>query len=79
MSTATVNSKGQITLPKNVRDYLLLSSGDRVNFVLTTDGGCDLIPIKSSVQNLKGCVPVPERAVTAEAMAKTARARCKVN
>ena len=38
MSTATLTSKGQLTLPKKIRDQLGLSAGDKVNFVLMKDG-----------------------------------------
>lgn len=75
MSAATITSKGQITLPKALRDQLALGPGDRVDFVLAADGRFDLIPIKASVKSLKGCVPAPKKAVTIEAMAKAVRAR----
>ncbi len=77
MSAATITSKGQITLPKAVRDQLELGPGDRVDFVLAPDGRFDLIPVKASVKSLKGCVPAPKKAVTIEAMANAVRARAK--
>ena len=75
MSAATITSKGQITLPKAVRDQLDLGPGDRVDFVMAPDGRFDLIPVKSSIQSLKGCVPAPEKPVSIDAMAKAVRAR----
>ena len=75
MSAATITSKGQITLPKAVRDQLDLGPGDRVDFVLAPDGRFDLIPVKSSIQSLKGCVPAPKKPVSIDAMAKAVRAR----
>lgn len=77
MSAATITSKGQITLPKAVRDRLELGPGDRVDFVLAPDGRFDLIPVKASIKSLKGCVPPPKKPVTVEAMAKAVRARAK--
>ena len=38
MSTATLTSKGQITLPVEVRRALNLTPGDKVDFVSTEDG-----------------------------------------
>ena len=77
MSAATLTSKGQITLPKAVRDRLELSAGDRVDFVMAADGRFDLIPVKSSIKSLKGCVPKPRKPVTVEAMAQVVRQRAK--
>ena len=77
MSAATVTSKGQITLPKAVRDRLELSAGDRVDFVMAADGRFDLIPVKSSIKSLKGCVPTPKKPVTIEAMSMLVRQRAK--
>ena len=77
MSAATITSKGQITLPKAVRDRLELGPGDRVDFVLAPDGRFDLIPVKASIKSLKGCVPAPKKPVTVEAMTEAVRARAK--
>ena len=42
MSTATLSSKGQVTIPTDVRRRLGLESGDRVEFV-EFDGGFAII------------------------------------
>tara|TARA_R110000868_G_scaffold235273_6_gene489067 strand:- start:5531 stop:5719 length:189 start_codon:yes stop_codon:yes gene_type:complete len=34
MPSATITSKGQVTIPKKVRDQLHLKSGDVINFVV---------------------------------------------
>lgn len=36
---ATITSKGQITIPKEIRDRLALERGETVSFELTEDGG----------------------------------------
>ncbi|MGL6158934.1 AbrB/MazE/SpoVT family DNA-binding domain-containing protein [Microbulbifer sp.] len=38
MSTATVTSKGQITIPAAIRSDLHIGPGDRVEFVRVGDG-----------------------------------------
>jgi len=38
MGTTTLTSKGQITLPKGVRDRLALRQGDRLRVAVGTDG-----------------------------------------
>lgn len=38
MSDTTLTSKGQTTIPKDIRDGLGLKAGDRLSFTLLTDG-----------------------------------------
>jgi AbrB family looped-hinge helix DNA binding protein len=54
MATATITSKGQITLPKEIRERLHLESGDRVNFIVEPDGRVLLQPATVQVTELKG-------------------------
>jgi AbrB family looped-hinge helix DNA binding protein len=54
MPSATVTSKGQITLPKAIRDLLRLDAGDRVDFVVHDDGTVVLRPATVDVRELKG-------------------------
>ena len=42
---ATVSSKGQVTLPKALRDYLGLHIGSRIRFTLTPHGGFQGEPV----------------------------------
>ena len=54
MATATVTSKGQITLPKSVRDELGVDAGDQVVFVVE-DKGISLHPVpRTSLTELRG-------------------------
>ena len=54
MPTATVTSKGQITLPKSVRDQLHIDTGDQVDFVFTEQGDVVVRPVSVDVTELKG-------------------------
>ena len=66
MVTATLTTKGQITIPKSVRDSLHLHSGDRIAFVLHGDTEAVLKPITKSVDDVFGTLHVasqPRRTV----------------
>ncbi|MGA7981624.1 MAG: AbrB/MazE/SpoVT family DNA-binding domain-containing protein [Chromatiaceae bacterium] len=65
---ATVTSKGQITLPKALRDHLHLTAGDRVEFILEENNVVRMVPRTTSVTRLKGMLPRPERPVSLEEM-----------
>ena len=67
MAGATVTSKGQITLPKSVRDRLGLEAGDRVEFI-EAEQGFLVVPATRDIRSLKGLVPRPKKAVSLEGM-----------
>lgn len=67
MSAAKLTSKGQITLPKSVRDRLRLSAGDRVEFV-ETDAGFLVRAATTDIRTLKGILHRPCKPVTIETM-----------
>jgi AbrB family looped-hinge helix DNA binding protein len=54
MATATVTSKGQITIPAKVRSALGLDAGDRVEFVELEKGQFAIVAATRSVRELKG-------------------------
>ncbi len=68
MITATITSKGQITIPKNIRDHLDLHAGDKISFIEDEDGSINLVPVKKPLSVLKGLVPKPKTAVSVEDM-----------
>ena len=55
----TITTKGQITLPKKVRDALRLSPGDKLDFFVTKEGHIEAIPVKDHSSKLKGLLPSP--------------------
>ena len=68
MTTATVTSKGQVTIPKDVRSRLGIGTGDRVEFVEVQDGVFQIVAATQDIQALKGIVPKPKKPVTIEEM-----------
>ena len=68
MPTATVTSKGQITIPKEVRDALGIANGDRVEFVAEEEGVYKVVAATKDVKHLKGLIPKPGKPVSPEAM-----------
>ena len=55
MSTeSTLTSKGQTTIPKDIRDSLGIKSGDRMTFTLMPDGTVLLRIKNKSIMNLAG-------------------------
>lgn len=53
--TAKVSSKGQLTIPKPVREALNLGPGARVLFTLH-DGSAELEPISGDIQQWRGAL-----------------------
>jgi len=68
MATATLTSKGQITIPIAVRQELQLDTGDRVEFVQIAPGRFEMIANTSDVTELKGMFGTPKKSVSIEAM-----------
>ena len=54
MAAATLTSKGQVTIPKPVRDALGVDSGDRIEFVELDKGKFAIVAATHSVRELNG-------------------------
>jgi len=54
LTSATVSSKGQITIPARIREALHLSAGDRVEFVEVAPGRDEFIAATRPMTALKG-------------------------
>ena len=81
MPTATLTSKGQITLPQAVRQSLGLHAGTKVDFVAVADG-FKIVPLRKEAIGLKGrfagrnsqpvSVEAMDEAIAAETLARHA-------
>ncbi len=68
MPSATVTTKGQITIPADVRRTLRVASGDRIEFVEVGPGRFEILAANGSVRDLKGIVGARARTVSLEEM-----------
>ncbi len=75
METTTLTSKGQLTLPKAVRDKLHLKTGDRMRVEVTEDGRVVLEPATVDVLELKGMLPKPVKPLGLADMERIIRER----
>jgi antitoxin PrlF len=75
VAAATLTSKGQITIPIEVRNELGLKPGDRIEFVKNERGRFVLFPKNGSVQRLKGMFGKFPRTVSIEEMNDAIAAR----
>lgn len=70
----TLTSKGQVTLPKALREKLHLSAGDRIEFLIDDDNAVRLVVKQGSITRLKGALPRPAHAVSLEEMERAIQA-----
>ncbi|MFG3454831.1 AbrB/MazE/SpoVT family DNA-binding domain-containing protein [Stutzerimonas stutzeri] len=68
MATATLTSKGQVTIPIQVRTSLGLDAGDRIEFVELEKGKYAIMAVTHSVKDLKGMIRNPAIPVSIEDM-----------
>jgi len=68
MTTATLSSKGQITIPKMIRDRHHLEAGDKIEFLEDEQGVVTIWPVTQSVTKLKGLIAKPKKSVSIEDM-----------
>ena len=75
MATATMTSKGQVTIPAEVRQRMGLGSGDRIEFVEIGTGEFAIKPAIDDVRSLKGALRKPQRPVSVDDMNTAIRKR----
>ena len=78
MSISTVTSKGQVTLPKEIRKKLHLEAGEKIDFRMDEETGTAmLVPLNKKVDDVFGLLRRPKRKkrITVEEMDKAIRNR----
>lgn len=78
MPTSMITVKGQTTIPKEIRDYLNLQPGDRIDFVVEENGKVVVEPATLDVAEIEGILYRPGmKAVSSEEAKKAIRQRFK--
>jgi AbrB family looped-hinge helix DNA binding protein len=70
-----VTSKGQITIPADVRQALQVEAGDRVEFLEVEPGRFEVVAATRSVTQLKGMFGKVGKTMSIEEMNRTIAAR----
>jgi len=65
---STLTSKGQLTVPKKIREWLGLQTGDRIHFMVNEAGKVELAAVKTSLKDLKGVLQPPDKDISLEDM-----------
>jgi antitoxin PrlF len=61
MPTATLTSKGQLTLPRKVREHLKVRPGDTLDFIIGPEGEVQVRAGDVDVADLRGLLRQPSR------------------
>ena len=73
MRKATITSKGQLTIPKQVRERLGLKPGDRLAFDLDDDAILLRVEKRRTLEELRGSLPAGRGYPSREAEREAAR------
>jgi antitoxin PrlF len=73
IASAKVTSKGQITLPAELRQQLGIKPGDRVDFERTKDGRIELVAKTHRFEDLRGILPYDGPPLTDEDIVEIVR------
>jgi antitoxin PrlF len=68
MTTATLTSKGQITIPAKVRHDLKVDAGDRVEFIQIAPDRYEFVAATQNVTELKGMFGKPTKKISIDDM-----------
>ena len=71
---STVSSKGQVTLPADIRRRLGVEAADKVAFVVTDEGAVELRPVRYDLKSVLGSLPaLPNESLDLDVEIESAR------
>lgn len=78
MTLAALTSKGQVTIPKKIRESLNLHAGDKIEIVVTDHGEAIIRPVSKKVDDVFCKLHQPGKvAISVEAMNDAIKRRVK--
>ncbi len=78
MALATLTTKGQVTIPKKIRESLKLHTGDKIEIIVTADREAIIRPVSKKVDDIFCKLHNPDRkAVSLKAIDDAMRNRMK--
>ena len=78
MAFATLTTKGQVTIPKEIRELLQLHTGDKIEIIVTEKREAIIRPISKKVDDIFGKLHKPDRkAIPLEAIDDAIKKRMK--
>ena len=78
MPVSTITSKGQITIPKEIREHLHIQTGDKIDFILDESGKVIFRPATLDIAELKGVLQRENvKSVSVQEMNKAIKERFK--
>ncbi len=78
MSTATMTTKGQVTIPKKIREALSLKAGDKIEIIVTENKEAIIRPISKSVEEVFGMLyNVDQKTISVDEMNQAISQRMK--
>jgi antitoxin PrlF len=72
MPASTITSKGQTTIPRDIRKYLNLHAGDKIDFIIGREGKVIIEPATIDAAELEGLLFNPDRKAVSIAEMKSA-------
>jgi len=77
MALATMTTKGQLTIPKDIRKQLHLNSGDKIEIVISTKGEAVMRPVSAKVDDIFGILQTDRKTVSVDDMNNAIKEKLK--
>lgn len=75
MHVSTITSKGQTTIPKNIREKLNLMTGDSIEYYVNNDNSITLYHSDLDISSIYGLMRKPSKKVSIEDMKRAVSER----